>query len=463
MKTFRFTLLAIFALVSNLLVAEAPVGCWKEISAGDAHTLAIKNDGTLWAWGRNNKSQMGDGTTVDKNTPTQIGTDTDWAIVSASGMIHSLAIKTNGTLWTWGDNSNGQLGDGTTLKRNTPVQIGSDTDWSSISGGLYFSVALKNNGTLWTWGNNDFAHLGNGTTGGTIYTPQQVGVDTDWSSISSNFDHTIALKSNGTLWAWGGNNKGQLGDGTTVDKNIPTQIGSATDWSQIAPGGYHSLAVKTDGTLYTWGLNNGGQLGDGTNSDKLVPTQVGSATDWTGVFAGGWSSFALKTDNNLYACGYGSSGQIGNGTNSNCVTFTAVNSSSNMQKVAAGTRHVGAILTDGSLLMWGYNSTGQLGDGTLVDKNVPTAIACPTSITTGIAEKSQVNALSIYPNPASDILNFAYSFTSVIIYNANGQALKSVQTPNNQLNISDLCAGAYYVKATLQNGENATHKLIIKK
>ena len=113
--------------------------------------------------------------------------------------------------------------------------------------------------------------------------------------------------------------------------------------------------------------------------------------------------------------------------------------------------------------MWGNNSSGQFGDGTLISTNTPTTIACPVQITTGIAEKSQVNALSIYPNPATDILNFAHNFKSLIIYNANGQALKSVQTPSNQLNISDLCAGAYYVKATLQNGENATHKLIIKK
>jgi len=145
MKTLKLSFLTIFAIVSNLLFAT---GCWKEISAGGSHTVAIKNDGTLWAWGSNSRGQLGDGTTVDKNTPIQIGTDTDWSIVRAGRQDFNLAIKTDGTLWAWGNNDGGQLGDDTTVDKNSPIQIGSDTNWSSISGGFYFSVALKSNGTL---------------------------------------------------------------------------------------------------------------------------------------------------------------------------------------------------------------------------------------------------------------------------------------------------------------------------
>ncbi len=178
-------------------------------------------------------------------------TGIDWSAIAAGGS-HTVALKSDGTLWAWGDNDYGQLGDGTTTDKATPTQIGSATNWSAIAAGSRHTVGLKSDGTLWTWGRNPYGQLGDGTTVDK-YSPTQVGSATNWSTVAAGRHHTASLTSDGTLWAWGRNDYGQLGDGTTASKNTPTQIGSATNWSAVAAGGHHTVAIKTDGTLWTWG------------------------------------------------------------------------------------------------------------------------------------------------------------------------------------------------------------------
>ncbi len=236
---------------------------WKKVVWGYQHALALKNDGTLWAWGSNSYGQLGLGYDGGDfiQLPTQVGTSNDWVYVFA-GIYHSFAIKSNGTLWAWGSNYQGQLGDGTDILRNAPVQIGTDDDWVKISAGYDHTIGLKNDGTMWNWGY------------GTMSVPLQLGTETNWVSIATGAFHNLALKSNGTLWAWGQNSSGQLGDGTTVDKTTPVQIGGLNEWKTITCGWDNSAAIKTDGTLWNWGWN------------ILSPEQKGDENNWADVAAG---------------------------------------------------------------------------------------------------------------------------------------------------------------------------------
>ena len=244
----------------------------QKLAAGKSHSLYIHKNRTLWAWGRNSFGQLGDGTTTDRISPVQIGSDNDWGQIVA-GEYHTVAIKTDGTLWGWGLNSYGQLGDGTTTRRYSPVQIGSDNDWGQIVAGEFHTVAIKTDGTLWAWGWNMSGQLGDGTTTDRI-SPVQIGSDNDWGQIVAGEYHTVAIKTDGTLWGWGLNSYGQLGDGTTTDRISPVPIGSDNDWGQIVAGEYHTVAIKSDGTLWAWGWNFSGQLGDGTTGNRYVPTQI---------------------------------------------------------------------------------------------------------------------------------------------------------------------------------------------
>jgi alpha-tubulin suppressor-like RCC1 family protein len=198
--------------------------------------------------------------------------------VSAGGN-YTIAIKTNATLWAWGGNGDGQLGLGYTSDWSnpvkTPTQMGSNSDWSTISAGGSHNIALKNNRTIWTWGNNSAGQLGLGDTYSPRTTPTQVGTDSDWDIIMAANSHTITIKTNSTLWSWGYNYYGQLGLGDTELRTTPTQIMSDSDWSKISVGYYYNIALKKNYTIWTWGLNNSGQLGLGDTINRNVPTLVG--------------------------------------------------------------------------------------------------------------------------------------------------------------------------------------------
>ena len=277
---------------------------WFKVSTGP-HSLAIKEDGSLWAWGANYYGGLGDGTTEPKDDPFQVGSDTDWQKIDVGGKLHatgfSIALKTDGTLWAWGFNRNGQLGDGTTENKLIPTQIGSDTNWAEISAGGNYVLSLKTDGTLWAWGANSFCILGDGTTEDKL-APVQISTDTDWTQISASTSHSLALKSNRTLWAWGYNHHGQIGDGTTEDKLSPVQIGLDADWSQIAAGYIHSVALKEDGTLWTWGGNSGGNLGDIDQPGSLVPVQMIEGSNWSEIAAGKCTT-ALNSEGTIWVWG----------------------------------------------------------------------------------------------------------------------------------------------------------------
>ncbi|MFZ8804314.1 MAG: MopE-related protein, partial [Candidatus Calescibacterium sp.] len=340
-----------------------------KVSAGSYHTCAIDTNGSLWCWGDNWYGQLGDGTNVGKDVPVQVS-GTNWASVSA-GWYHTCGIKTDEILWCWGDNWYGQLGDGTNVGKNVPVQV-SGTNWVSVSAGKDHTCGVKTDGTLWCWGRNNYGQLGDGTNVGKNVPVQVSG--TNWVSVSAGWYHTCGIKTDGTLWCWGYNEYGQLGDGTNVGKNAPVQV-SGTNWFSVSAGGYHTCGVKTDGTLWCWGDNWYGQLGIGTWLDKKTPTRVGTGTNWVTVSAGWAHTCGIKTDGTLWCWGYNEYGQLGDGTNVSKNAPVQV-SGTNWVSVSAGRYHTCGVKTDGTIWCWGRNNYGQLGDGSLLflDRNVPTLV-----------------------------------------------------------------------------------------
>lgn len=285
-------------------------------SVGINHALAIKTNGHLYAWGNNESGESGNGTSGSQNfilSPQQIGNDT-WKAVAASNF-YSLGIKTDGSLWAWGRNTEGQLGIGNVIWKNAPTRVGTDANWAKVFSVAQVSYAIKTDGTLWAWGggsSNNFA-LGYIPDTNNYLAPHQVGVSNDWIEIAPAFGHVIGLRSNGTLWAWGRNvdafNNPYYGNGIPDSNNYennPTQIGVATDWARITISNQNFFGVKINGALWGWGLNNQGRLGDGTNITRYVPIQLGDESDWIFVDAGqdvGNQYYAIKSNQALYTWG----------------------------------------------------------------------------------------------------------------------------------------------------------------
>jgi len=293
---------------------------WRSVVAGRVHTVALKSDGTLWTWGSNAAGQLGDGSTTNRPAPSAIGLAATWRSVAA-GDAHTIAIRSDGTLWAWGSNQFGRLGNGTPDDRLTPTQIGTGTTWTAIAAGGSHSIALNSDGTLWAWGNNGNGQLGDGTIVSRS-TPTLVTGGAPWTAIAAGAAFTLALRADGTLWAWGHNGLGQLGDGSATgpinqSRPVPSQIGTGAAWRLIAAGANHGMAITADGTLWTWGHNLGGQLGDGTsNNIKASPAQVGTATTWNAVAGGVFHTIARQSNGTFWTWGYNGFGQLGDGTNS---------------------------------------------------------------------------------------------------------------------------------------------------
>ena len=335
----------------------------------------------LYTWGSNYQfGVLGDNTTITKSTPvTTFAGGANWKQVS-NGSYNIVAIKTDGTLWIWGDNTHGALGDNTTITRSIPVTtFAGGTNWKQVSCGGQFTAAIKTDGTLWTWGYNYNGELGDNTgypTADGACTPVTTFAGgTNWKQVSCGNGHTAAIKTDGTLWTWGYNYYGTLGDNTTITRSIPvTTFAGGTNWKQVSTGGSYTAAIKTDGTLWTWGNNSSGQLGinNATSAICTPITTFAGGTNWKQVGCGYHHTSAIKTDGTLWVWGYNYYGTLGiNNTTSKLTPVTTFAGRANWKQVSCGGEHTAAIKTDGTLWTWGSNNFGEMGNVISIRRDTP--------------------------------------------------------------------------------------------
>lgn len=357
-------LAAIFVIPAR---AELTTPATGQVSAGAAHTLALKRDGTVWAWGKNNVGQLGDGTLGPRTAPIQIP-GLSGVVAVAAGRVHSLALTKDGKVWAWGDNSSGQLGDGTTVPRQRPVPVNNLTQVTAIAaGGRFFSVALKSDGTVWTWGENAVGQLGDGTNTPRlrpVAVPNLVNV----SAISAGRGHVLALQRDGSVWAWGWNGMGQLGDGTQIDRTRPVQVRNVNDATAISAGSLtHSLALRSDGLVLAWGNNYSGQLGDAALPQRPIAKLVPGLADIVAISAGSSHNVAMMGSGAVYVWGSNLAGQLNRLTPLDHIKPTYPDSwPPDTAMFSAGGDRTVVLTLDGKVLSVGSGNTGQWGDGTIM-------------------------------------------------------------------------------------------------
>lgn len=333
------------------------------MSVGLTVSAAITTDGSLYTWGYDYYGTLGDGT-LRRRTPGKI---MDHVVSVSLGDEHGAAITTDGSLYMWGRNDYGQLGDGTTVRQHTPVKIMEDV--ASVSLGWLHSAAITMDGSLYVWGMNWYGQLGNGVADEEVH-PVPIKIMDHVVSVSLGLRHSAAVTTDGSLYVWGGNQYGQLGDGTEDEAVHPTPVKIMDSVAAVSLGRYHSAAITTDGSLYTWGDNSEGQLGNGTTANRGAAVKI--MGNIASVSLGSWHSAAVTTDGSLYMWGANHAGQLGDGTTAS--QADPIKIMDNVALASSGFQHSAAVTVDGSLYMWGDNVEGQLGDGSTERKYTPVKI-----------------------------------------------------------------------------------------
>ena len=362
------------------------------IAAGSSQTCALLADGSMRCWGANTLGVLGNGTVLDSLVPTPVlgGGGNNPARDVAAGGNHTCAVRASGAVACWGDNTNGQLGDGTNVSRLTPVAVGGLSDAVAVAAGELHTCAVLGDGTVRCWGANSNGQLGDGTTTQRL-APVPVSGLTDVVGIAAGDLHTCAVLGNGGVRCWGDNATGQLGDGTTTGSLVPTvvtipAIGSTANGAAIAVGAgdEHTCVRLADGSVRCWGGGDQGQLGDGSIADRLSPVGGNGLTSVVGIAAGGFHTCSLRANpisvsgaapSVAFCWGANSNGELGDGTIAQRTAPVPVPGLASGVALAAGGAHTCAVLDTGRMRCWGDNAAGQIGDGTTRQRLVPTRVA----------------------------------------------------------------------------------------
>jgi|GEM_PF-799515 alpha-tubulin suppressor-like RCC1 family protein len=456
--------------------------CFDKIFAGTAHALGQKTDGTLWTWGSGANGGNGNGSTADELTPILLCNATSYRAISTSFENSNLFIKSNGTLWVCGNNGYGQLALPTSINSQyTLTQIGSSTDWQTVTCRTNSTFAIKTNGTLWAWGYNQYYNLGLGYAGADVHTPTQVGTDTNWKAVfSAAFGSVnVAQKTNGTLWSWG----------AIAPESTPYLFNADTDWATVSNGGSHFLALKTDGSLWSWGGSTFGECGfaPGTvNTTNANPYHIPGT--WSKICAGLSISFGIKQDGTLW--GWGRNGKYEtDGTNlypyytplgvgvpyaTDVYIPTQVGTDNNWKEVYAHDQFVLALKTDGSLWVWGNNYAGNFGNGTatgeiyqFTDTPAYTAVSGCTLATVNAVKETGIR---VEPNPATDVATLYYpkmaTDAKIQLIDLQGRTIlqEEVLVGSTKIELSTMqLPQGIYVLTILQDNQPVYQTKLIKK
>jgi alpha-tubulin suppressor-like RCC1 family protein/chitodextrinase len=340
------------------------------IAGGRKHSIAVKDDGTVWTWGANDSKQLGTGSTIaSTNIPIRVTTLTGMIAVAA-GSDHNLALKSDGTVWGWGFNSTGQLGNSSTSTPATPVKATGLSGVQEITAGYNHSAAITADGSVWTWGGNSYGQLGNGALVTKTAPIKVSGLLA--TSVAAGTYYTLIAAQDGTVWGWGYNTSGQLGNNTLINSSVPVKANGLSNVTRVAAGASHALALKSDGTVWAWGLNSSGQLGRGTTNSSPVAVQVSGLSGVVEIACGGAHSLAIKSDGTIWTWGSNGKGQLARGGNS--LVPAQVSGATSVVGMAGASSHTMVLFADGTLKASGDNGSGKLGIGVLGDESVLTVI-----------------------------------------------------------------------------------------
>jgi len=378
------------------------------VAAGPAQaqpTGIIFQSHVVASWGNNASGQLGDGTTVNRSLYGDVNAGNQVVQVS-SGVYHSLAVLSDGSVWAWGSNSFGQLGPGLDLNQKTPAQVqGLSGVFTQVAAAAQFSLALRSDGTVWAWGANINGQLGRGGTSDHEATPARVLVLNHITRISAAGGFALALRDDGIVFAWGANSEGQLGNGTTASSPTPAKIPGLSQVTGIAAGLTSAAATEASSTsavtsVWTWGANYGGQLGDGTQNDHHTPERVtGVPVSIAGLSVGNVFALVLGTDGSVWGWGSNSFGELALAPGNTPVTrpVKVIAAGSHITQLSAGTGYVLALRSDGTVLGWGSDDFGQIGNGTTAQSSGPVQVTGLTSVTQVSA--GYVSSLAVHTVP----------------------------------------------------------------
>ncbi|MFM2214286.1 MAG: hypothetical protein RL427_1549 [Bacteroidota bacterium] len=437
--------------------------CFSSIYFAGTHTVGQKTDGTLWCWGYGTSGQLGNGSDFSSYVPIMLSSVTTWQMVKP-GKINTFAIKSNGTLWGTGSNLYGSLGIGAASGHYSVLsQIGTATNWKAIFPSENYTIGIKIDNTLWSWGANFYNQIGDGT-GVQRNSPVQIGGTADWKTVaSSRCNATVAIKTNGTLWGWGSNGCYVFGASDVTSFVVPQQLtlSTATDWDQVVGGGGHFLALKTDGTLWGWGSGGAGQTGRDPMQDFTSYELNQIPGNWKAMGAGSRFSMGIKTDGTLWQWGNNDITEVDPSPTNYSFVPIQVGTASTWESISCCDYNAVGLRTDGSIWAWGLNTVGQLGNGTTTTENVPTLIPI-VGCDLATPQFEVRSTFVVTPIPVTDQLQVTYqgkeNIDAIVVYDLSGKAVYRIAAMgtaafSSSFPIGQLATGSYVL--SLQNAGKA--------